>query len=131
MNTTTQKYATALLSLAVVLVTAVVAMPDYTLVSILQFVVLGAGAVVTYVVPLLEGGWRGGLKTGIAVLAAVITAAIPLIGGVWNVQTIAVVVLAAVNALATQLGVNIRVDSTVPAPVTVNVANPAALPPAN
>lgn len=129
MNSTAQKYATALLSLAVVLVTAIIAMPNFSLVSIIQFVILGAGAVVSYIVPLLREGsaWRGGLKTGVAIFIAILTAIVPLIGTAWTPQTIAVIILAALNAAATQLGVAIRVDAAT-TPVTVNVTQPPALP---
>ena len=107
-----QRYATALLSLAVVLTTAFIALPDFGLISVFQFLVLALGAVITYAVPVLPAGWRGAFKTGAAVAAAVLTAVIPLVSETWNAQTIAVVVLVGVNALANHLGDKIRLDVT-------------------
>lgn len=109
-----QKYLAALLSIALVVVTAFVAIPadQITPTSVGQLAVLALGAVVTFLVPLLEGVWAAGLKTGAAVLAAVITAALPFLtqGNITPTQ-VAIVVLAALNALAVQVGVDIRKDA--------------------
>lgn len=107
------KYASALLSLTVLLVTSITAAlaGPVTLTVLIQLGLLFLGGVVTYIVPLLSGGWVGGLKVGIGVVAAALAAVVPLLTGAhWNLQNTLIVVLAVVNALATQLGVAIRKD---------------------
>ena len=110
-----QKYLAALLSIALVVVTAFVAIPadQITPTSVGQLAVLALGAVVTFLVPLLQGPWAAGLKTGSAVLAAIILAALPFFTQGYITPTqIAIVVLAALNALAVQVGVDIRTDAS-------------------
>lgn len=76
-----------------------------------QLIALAAGPVFQYFLPLLPGKWAGGLKTGFAVLAAIATLIIPLvIGFTW--QALVLVGLAAVQALATEIGVQLRKPST-------------------
>lgn len=115
-----QKYAVGLLSLAVTLVTAlsVTAAGPWTLAVVLGVVVVGLQGVVAYIVPLLPGGWAGGLKTGLAVVLAVLAAILPLLTGTaWTFSNTLVVILAGINALAVQLGVAIRSDASVKASV--------------
>jgi hypothetical protein len=139
------KYAAALLSIAVVILTAFVALPAnaITVSAIVQLVLLGVSAFVTFFVPLVAGRWQGLLKTGTAILATVLTAALPFIlTGKITATEIVIVVLAALNALAVQVGVSMRVDSAPPtvlpalvsvstpvAPVTVNVFHPGVAAP--
>ena len=122
----TPKYATAILSLAVVILTALTAAASgpVTLTTILQLAVLALGGVITYIVPILDGRWKGGVKTGVAVVAALVSAVIPLVGGGFTWQAVFIVVLAGVQALATQLGVAIRVDAARPT-VTVHATEAA------
>lgn len=87
-------------------------------------------AIGTYIVPVLSGGWRSGVKVGIAVLAAVVAAAIPLVQGTWSTASIVIIVMAGVQALVTHLGGTLRLEgiaSTVGATaVPVTPAAPAA-----
>lgn len=116
-----QKYATPLLSLVVVMVTAITAAlsEPVTDTVIWQLVALFAGSVVTFFVPLLDNAWAGGLKTGAAILAAIATAVVPFLlnGGHLTGPEILTVVLAAFKALATEIGVQIRTE---PQAVTYN-----------
>lgn len=82
---------------------------DYT--EVWQIAGVLVGAVVTFFVPLLEGRWAAALKVGGAVLGAIIAAVIPLLANEWTASSAIIVLLAAVNALATQLGVDVRVDA--------------------
>jgi len=110
-----QKYATAIFSLAVLVIGGlqVAVATGITPTAIAQLVVLALGGVITYVVPLVPGKWSGVLKTGIAILAAVIVLVIPYItAGHITLDQILLVVVGAINAAATQLGVNIRKDDT-------------------
>jgi hypothetical protein len=84
-----------------------------------QFLFVVAGVIATYFVPLLSGKWAGALKTGAAILAAVATLLVPLFSGDWNTNTLIVIGLAALNALATEIGVDIRKDAAVPPNRTV------------
>jgi len=106
-----QKYAAALLSIAIVVLTAFVAIPqnDLTPTALAQLGILGLGSVVTYLVPLLDKAWAGALKTGAAVIAAILAAVIPfLTTGEITMAQIAIVILAGLNALAVEVGVQIR-----------------------
>lgn len=110
------RYAAALLSIAIVILTAFVAVPEGTQspATIGQLVVLGCTAVVTYLVPLLDIRWAGILKTLTAVVGGVITALVPFwtAGHITTVQ-VAIVVLAALNAVAVEVGVQLRLDKQV------------------
>jgi len=113
MNTVFQKYATAILSLSVLLLGAVGTALHGTVsaVDILQLVILFLGGIVTYIVPLLPGGWSGGLKTGVGIAAAAVALVIPYVtqGSITTAQ-ILLVVVGVIQAAATQLGVAIRID---------------------
>jgi hypothetical protein len=107
------KYLAGLLTVAVVFLTAFqAALADgLSVVEAWQLAGLFVGAFVTTFVPILEKGWAAMLKVAGAVLGAAITAIVPLVMSEWNASTITIVVLAVINALAVQLGVNVRVDS--------------------
>lgn len=107
------KYLAALLSIGIVVLTAFVAIPEgeRTPTTIGQLVILALGAIVTYLVPLLRGVWAGALKTGAAVVSALIAAGLPFwVDETISATQIAVVVLAALNALAVEVGVQVRKD---------------------
>lgn len=107
------KYMVGLLQFLIISVTALQAAVaggiDVT--AAWQLAGLVVGAFVSIFVPLLEGPWAGGLKVGGAVVGAVIAAIVPFATGGWDANALVIVVLAALNALATQLGVSIRLDS--------------------
>ncbi len=108
---TLNKYAAALLSIAIVILTAFVAIPsgERTPETLWQLALLAIGAIVTYWVPLVDARWAGILKTGAAICAAVIGALIPLLGtGTLSSTQIVVLVLAGLNALAVEVGVGMR-----------------------
>jgi hypothetical protein len=109
-----QKYATAILSLVVLIGTALSAALSgpITPVVVWQLVALVLGGVGAFLVPLAPVRWQGVGKTGVAVLGAIVAAVIPLLTSEWTGQTILIVILAGVNALATELGVVIRTDTT-------------------
>lgn len=119
---TANKYTTALLQFVLVLITAVQAALTGGLdtVEMWQLVALGVAAVGTYFLPLVQGPWAGALKVGVAVVGAAIAAVIPLVNGVWTGETFIIVLLAALNALAAQIGVSVRIDD-----VKAQLANPA------
>lgn len=111
------KFLVAIIQIAVLVLAALQAALSngLTVVESLQIVGIGIGAVVTYVVPLLATGWAAAFKVAGAVLGAVIAAAIPLAAGEWNASTLLIVVLAGLNALATQVGVDVRVQAAIKA----------------
>ena len=120
------KFASALLSVTIILITALAAVEEYTVDAIAQIVILLAGAIVTYIVPLVEGKWAGRLKTGAAIVAAVAAALAPLlISGAYTPQAIFVVILAGLNALAVEVGVGIRQDADAIRAATVGGAGVA------
>lgn len=74
-----------------------------------QLVALVAGAVITFLVPLLPGKWAGGLKTGAAILAALATALVPFaLQGTITPEQWMVVILAVLSALGVEVGVQAR-----------------------
>ena len=108
------KYSAALLQIAIIVIGAY---------SLLQtpvspaaawgLLVLGAQAVITYLVPLLSGRWAGGFKTGASIVIAVVGTLIPLIaqGGHLLPSQWAILILSGLNALAAEIGVQIRLDT--------------------
>lgn len=88
-----------------------------------QLIALVAGLVLTFGLPLLKSWrWAGALKTGAAVLAAVATLIVPLFTGL-SLSELLVFLLAVVNAIAVQIGVDMRKDVATAqrVPVTVSV----------
>lgn len=104
-------YAAALISIAITLVAFLTQLPDGNVspVALVQLALLAASAIGVYLLPLLPGRWRAGLKTGLDVLAAILTAAVPfVIAGHITAMQLAIVVLAALKALGTEIGVQLR-----------------------
>lgn len=137
---TLNKYMVGLLQVVLISVTALqAALADgVTATEAWQLAALIVGAVVSVFVPLLEKGWAGALKVGGAVLGALLAAIVPFATGGWSAEALVIVALAGLNALATQLGVSIRVDSakekvaaqpeyTVSEPRPIDVVDPAAV----
>lgn len=114
-----QKYVAALASIIIVVLSALIAIPSGTLnwTSALQLVAIGIAAILTYLSPLLNIQWRGILKTGAAILGAVVATALPIVntlvaGQPFHPIYVALIVLAAVNALSVEVGVQIRTDTS-------------------
>lgn len=109
---TNNKYTAALLQFVLVLVTSAQASLSGGLdtIEIWQLVALAVASVGTFFLPLVSGPWAGALKTGVAIAGAVVAAIIPLVNGVWNAESGIIVLLAALNALASQIGVSVRLD---------------------
>lgn len=108
------KYLVALLQVLLLFVAALqAALTDglITPTEYWQLAGLFVGAVVTYYARILEKGWAAGLKVAGAVLGALIAAVIPFLTSGWTPEAAAIVALAVINALATQFGVDMRVDS--------------------
>lgn len=123
-----KKYATALLSLFVIVVGALqAAMLDNVFAPDEggQLLALTAFGVVTFIVPLTAGLWAGVLKTGASVVGAVATLVVPLIlnSGELSAQNWIIIVAAIINALATELGVQIRKDPLIDARNTNKVTS--------
>lgn len=122
---TASKYLTPLLQIAITLILALqtAARDGFDARDGVEFVVLVAGVVVTYVVPLTAGRWPGILKIGTSVVfgtAAAILAIIDAGGDVFATDALFTIGLAALNALAAALGVAARLSDVAKA-----VADPA------
>lgn len=131
MSTIFQKYAAALLPFFILVIGAsqtVLKEGPVDWVAILTFAILVLGAVVTFIVKLLPSAtWQGALKTGIAILTTILSALLPFVlpGGFDPSVNVPIIIVAVLNALATEFGVQIRttqVTSTGVAP------DPASLP---
>src|SRR4051794_12612096 len=123
------RYMAAILSAVTVLLSALISIPTGMLTgaAVVQMIALGASTVNTYISPLLNFKWKGILKTGGAVVAAIVAILFPIVhdGGFPTNTQIALMVLAAVNVVLTQVGVDIRVDmgNLLPADPTVHTAS--------
>lgn len=105
------KYAAGVLAITLVVVQALVTTTDLSPTTIIQLAIVFVAAVGTYFIPLLSGPWAGAGKTGVIVVGAILSALVPLITGhSYTPQTIGLVILAGVQALVTQLGVDVRKD---------------------
>lgn len=79
--------------------------------AVAQFAILVLGAIITYVVKLVQDAkWQGVLKTGVAILAAVISSLLPFLlpGGFDPSVSVPIIIVAILNAISTELGVQIR-----------------------
>jgi hypothetical protein len=108
------KYIAGLLTLGITLLTAAIAIPESAWSDpfvIWQFVALAVSSITAIFLPLAAGVWAGVFKTGSAAVLAGIGALIPLLNGVFGVIQWLLVIVAILNAVAIELGVNMRVDS--------------------
>lgn len=81
----------------------------------LQLAVITAGAIVTYVAPLVGVKWQAWLKIALgAALPAAIAAALPFIPGIgqgFDTQNVLPLIIAVLVAVGTQIGVDARVGA--------------------
>jgi hypothetical protein len=105
-----RKYAAAILPAIIILLGALQTALADGIVDVTeggQLIALTAGVGGTYLVRLVDGPWAGALKTGSAILAAIATLIIPLVLG-FSWQALVIVALAALQVLATEIGVQYR-----------------------
>jgi len=81
--------------------------------TIIQLVILLATTGASFWLPLVPGRWAGALKTGAAIVGAVASALVATIpdGGQFTTATLILFLTAAVKAVATEIGVQIRTDT--------------------
>ncbi len=123
------KFRAGLLSFVLVLAAsaqATFAGDGWTAVTGWQFVGVALAAAATYIFPLTQGPWPAALKTLGAVAGAVVAAIPPVIdtangGAGWNGETIMLVALAGLNALASEWGVSQRLAATKAAVVSEEI----------
>lgn len=123
------KYLVGFIQLALIALTALqtAIAAGWNVTAAWQFAGFVVGAIVTVFVPLTRGAWAGSLKVGGAVIGALIAAIVPFITMGWTANAVVIVILAAVNALATQLGVYVRVDSAKQALASTSVSDAVPL----
>ena len=109
------KYLAGLLTLATSLLSAFVLIPPTAWAApetVWQFIALVVSSIAAIFLPLSKGAWAGLLKTGSAAVLAGIGALIPLLAfGEFGPLQWALLAVAVLNAVAIELGVNVRVDS--------------------
>jgi hypothetical protein len=105
-----KQYLAALLSLAITVLTALVAIPHIDLTSGIQLAILGVSTLTTLWLPLLKNAkWQAALKTLSVLVLAALSGLTPLItGGTYDHLTIGLFVLNILSALAPEIGVQIR-----------------------
>lgn len=105
------KYAAALLNIAGVALTALIAVlaSPFSWTGVDQLVLVVIGAITVFFAPLASIRWQGIWKTGAGVLVTVLTLIVPFItaGGITPAQ-IVTVALAALITLGNEIGVQIR-----------------------
>lgn len=126
MNTVFQKYAAALLPFFILVIGAsqTVLGKGFDLQVIVPFAIIVLGAIATFIVKLIPGKWQGGLKTGVAIAATILSAVVPFLlpSGFSFSANAPIVIVAILNALATELGVQIRIAPNETHPALVPVA---------
>jgi hypothetical protein len=109
------KYAAALLPFAIIVIGGLQTVLDNpgNWSVIVAFALLVAGNVGAYGLRLLPGRWQGVLKTGVQIVTVGLTALVPFIlpGGFDPQANVTLIVVAVLNAFATELGVRIRTGS--------------------
>lgn len=129
MSTIFQRFAAALLPFFILVIGAsqtVLNGPiDWN--AIIVFGILVLGAIVTYILPLVNKKWQGALKTGVAIITVILSALLPFIlpGGFDPSVNVPVIIVAVLNAIATEFGVVIR---TTPITSTGVALDPASEP---
>lgn len=135
MNTVFKHYAAALLPFFILVIGAsqTVLHAGFNLQVDIPFAVLVLGAIITFIVQLLPSGWQGALKTGVAIVTTILSALLPFVlpGTVHLSQSVPVVAIAILNAIATEFGVQIRTAPMINAGTAVPgvAADISSLPP--
>lgn len=116
MSTIFQKYAAALLPFFILVVGASQTVlhfgadtpMDWN--AIITFAIVVLGAVITFIVRLVDVRWQGALKTGVAIVTTILSALLPFVlpGGFDPNVNVPVIIVAVLNAIATEFGVQIR-----------------------
>jgi hypothetical protein len=124
-SSTFQKYAVAIFSVLLTGFGGVTALtvalhastPTIVKVSaVVAFGILLLGAVLRYAVPVVPARWQGAAKVSVGVVIAVAVAVVPFFTGGFNLATdLPLIGIAVLEALATQLGVTVRVDNLIDA----------------
>jgi hypothetical protein len=116
-NTTFARYAAVLFTALITIGSASQILPaHHTTQDLVQFGIILAGAIGTALSSVTTGPWPGIFKTGFASLAAILTLLVPYLANGASFSSITttnwiVFGVAAANALATELGVDIRVKA--------------------
>lgn len=110
------RYLAALLPVAIIIIGGLQAILDNpgNWVVTVQFALLVIGTAVAYIVKLSPNAvWQGRLKTGAQIVTIVLTALAPFLlpGGFDPAVNATLIIVAVLNALATELGVQVRKDS--------------------
>lgn len=111
------RYAAAALSILITVVGAVAALNAFSWPILIQLGILTVTSFTTYFLPLARGRWQAALKTGTEVIGAILAAIVPyaITGHITGPQ-VAIVLLAALKALGTEIGVQSRVLTPTPVP---------------
>lgn len=132
MSTIFQKYAAALLPFFVLVIggsqTVFAADKPFSWTALITYLVLVLGAVVTFIVKLVDARWQGALKTGVAIVTTILSAVLPFVlPGGWDPNASwQLIVVGILNALSTEFGVVIRTGSNAVSGGVV--PDPASLP---
>ena len=116
-NTTFARYATILFPALITVLSAAQILPaHHTTQDLVQFGIILAGAVGTFLASVSTGKWPGLFKTGSASVAAILTLLVPYLADGASLSSITptnwmVFGVAAANALATEVGVDLRVTA--------------------
>lgn len=116
-NPTFARYSTMLFTALATVGSAAEILPTHhTTQDLVQFGIILAGAIGTYLASVTTGRWPGLFKTGSAALAAILTLLVPYLANGASLSSITptnwiVFGVAAANALATEIGVDMRVKA--------------------
>ena len=125
------KYLAGLLTLAITVLTAAVALPESAWqdpATVWQFAGLVVSTIVTIFLPLSRGRWAAALKVIGSLVSAVVANVVAYLasGGAWGFMQWMLLGLAVLLALAAELGVQIRLDTTRLALASPQISSEAA-----
>lgn len=126
------KYLAGLLTLAITVLTAAVAIPEAAWrdpATVWQFAGLIVSTIVTIFLPLSNGAWAAAIKVIGSLATAVVANVVAYFagGGSWGVMQWMLLGLAVLLALAAELGVQIRIASTEEALADTSASDPAVV----
>lgn len=126
------KYLAGLLTLAITVLTAAVALPETAWqdsATVWQFAGLVVSTIVTIFLPLSKGAWAAAIKVIGSLTAAVVANVVAYLvaGGTWGFMQWMLLGLAILLALAAELGVQIRMTSTAEALVEPSISSAAVV----
>lgn len=116
MQTIFQRWGSGIVSFLIAIATGVSALSltPFSWIVLWQLIPIVVTGSLTWLIPLASGKWKGAFKTGLDILSLIAVIILPFaISGTWTRANIILIAIALLKGVATEIGVQIRLDPVV------------------